>query len=140
MTLQRIGSTGLAMMGLILGLGILPDMASAKNSTPIVITHDEDDDKAQDDEPVSPSDIRKYAAAQKAMQTAVQDKQQNINQTGNEDKADDQRRSMNKAILKAIKQQGLSVDDFNDIARRSRDDNQLRQAIQKEMQKLDADR
>lgn len=67
MTLQRISN--LILIGLLLGPGLFSSMVFAKDSTPIVITHEEDDGPKQDDKPVSPSEIRQYAAAKRLCRT-----------------------------------------------------------------------
>lgn len=83
---------------------------------------------------ISQSQIRQFAKTQKDMQPLVKKWQSKINQTQDKKKTQQYRQKMNEKIVKTIKKDGLSIQQYNKIARASQKNPQLSQRIKKAMQ------
>lgn len=82
----------------------------------------------------SQAQIQKFAKAQQDMQSLVRNSQQKINGASNQKQAKQYRQQMNQKIVKTIKNDGLSVQQYNKIAQASRGNQKLQHRIQQAMQ------
>lgn len=83
---------------------------------------------------ISQAQIKKFAKTQKDMQPLVKKWQSKINQAQDQQKKQQYQQQMNARIVQAIKKDGLSIQQYNKIARASQKDPQLSQRIQQAMQ------
>lgn len=83
---------------------------------------------------VSQTQVNKFADAQQDMQSLVRHSQQKINGASNKKQAKQYRQQMNQKIVKTIKKDGLTVQQYNKIAQASRSNQKLQQRIRQAMQ------
>lgn len=81
--------------------------------------------------PISDDMLSQFADAQQSVQKISQSAIKKLGQTQDKDAAEDIRQKANEEMVNAVKDTGLSVKDFNGIARALQSDQQLRQRLSK---------